>query len=87
VFQTTVPDFPAAPHIRHGRPGSTVAGVGGLALANRSATTGSAEAHRLGGRSLEGPAVSAPQSMHGTHADQYPATPQLPQHGRRGADL
>jgi hypothetical protein len=89
VFQTTVPDFPVVPPIRHGRgaSGVTGAGAGALALVDRNATGGSAEAHRLGGRSIQGPAVSAPQATHGTHADQYPTYPQLSPRGRRGADL
>jgi len=87
VFQTIVPDFPAVPPIRHGRGVSGVAGAGGLALVDRAATAGSAESHRLGGRSLDGPAVTAPPVAHGTHGDQYPTLPQLTPRGRRGADL
>jgi hypothetical protein len=89
VSQSAVPDFPVVPPIRHGRAVSGLSGIGALALVDR-AGTGSAEAHRLGGRTLEGPAVTAaPQGTHGTHADQYrnPTTAQFPVHGRRGADL
>ena len=85
VSQTAVPDFPVVPPIRHGK-GVTLSSLGTLALVDR-AGTGSAEAHRLGGRTLPGPAVTAAQPAHGTHAYPYPTTAQFPVHGRRGADL